>query len=142
MKISAKILHSEEKSVRNFFINLRKIPENSTIYCSIIRSLCVKLNNYLIKCTFLRVNNLKEVEELRINNSKSKTIKNLTGDGLSTGGTPLGEELSETLCTVGLVIPGGEPLACQGLDTVGAGEALAMPRLVAVSNTTLGDHLK
>ena len=54
----------------------------------------------------------------------------------------LGEELPEAVGAVGLVFPGGEPLPGQGLLAVGAGEALAVPGVVAVGHAALGDHLE
>jgi len=33
-------------------------------------------------------------------------------DGFGAAGAPLAEQLPEAVCAVGLVIPGGEPLAC------------------------------
>ena len=68
-------------------------------------------------------------------------MDNLTCDRLGAGGTPLGEELSEALGAVGLVVPGCEPLTGQRLDAVGAGEALPVPGLVAVGHTALSDDL-
>jgi len=62
-------------------------------------------------------------------------------DGLAAGGAPLGEQLPEAVRAVGLVIPGGEPLPCQGLLAVGAGEALPVPGVVTVGHPSLGDHL-
>merc|ERR1712233_8638 len=53
----------------------------------------------------------------------------------------LREELAEAVRTVRLVIPGGESLSSQGLLAVGAGEAFPMPGVVAVSHTSLRDHL-
>ena len=40
-----------------------------------------------------------------------------------------------------MCIPGGEPLAGQGLGAVGAGEAFPVPGVVAVGHAALGDHL-
>ena len=53
----------------------------------------------------------------------------------------LAEELPEAVGTVRLVVPGGEPLAGQGLLTVSAGEALPVPGVVPVGHSALGDHL-
>ena len=41
-----------------------------------------------------------------------------------------------------LIIPGGEALAGEGLLAMGAGEALPVPWVVAISHAALGDHLK
>jgi len=57
------------------------------------------------------------------------------------GGAPLAEELPEAVSTVRLVVPGGEPLASQGLLTVSTGEALPVPGVVPVGHSALGDHL-
>ncbi len=65
-----------------------------------------------------------------------------TCDRLLAGRAPLGEELPEAVRAVGLVVPGGEPLPGQRLLAVGAGEALAVPRVVAVRHAALRDHLK
>merc|ERR1712233_268578 len=53
----------------------------------------------------------------------------------------LREELAEAIRTVRLVVPGGEPLSSEGFLAVGAGEAFPMPGVVAVSHTSLRDHL-
>ena len=39
-------------------------------------------------------------------------------------------------------LPGGEALTGQRLLAVGAGEALPVPRVIAVGHPTLGDHLQ
>lgn len=67
--------------------------------------------------------------------------RRLTGDRLGAGGTPLGEKFSEALGAVRLVVAGREPLTGQRLDAVCAGEALAMPRLVAVRHAALSNNL-
>jgi len=66
----------------------------------------------------------------------------LACNGLGTGSAPLGEQLAEAIRAVGLIIPGCEPLSGQGLGAVGAGEALPVPRVVAVGHSALGDHLE
>jgi len=60
---------------------------------------------------------------------------------LSTGSTTLGEQLSEAVSTVRLIIPGSEPLSRQGLLTVGAGEALSVPGIASVGHSALSNHL-
>jgi len=65
----------------------------------------------------------------------------LASDGFAAGGAPLREELAEAIRTVRLVIPGGEPLSGKGLLAVGAGEAFPVPGVVAVSHSSLRDHL-
>jgi len=65
----------------------------------------------------------------------------LACDRLVTGSAPLGEQLSKTVSTVRLVIPGGESLAGEGLLAVGAGEALPVPGVAPVGHSALGDHL-
>jgi len=62
-------------------------------------------------------------------------------DWLGASSTTLGEQLSEAVSAVGLVVPGGEPLSRQGLLTVGAGEALPVPGVAPVGNSSLGNHL-
>lgn len=64
-----------------------------------------------------------------------------TSDGFAAGGATLGEQLPETVSTVGFVIPRGEPLAGQGLLAVGAGETLPVPWVVPVGDSPLCDHL-
>jgi len=64
-----------------------------------------------------------------------------SSDGFAAGRATLREELAEAIRTVRLVIPGGEPLSGKGLLAVGAGEAFPMPGVVAVSDTSLRDHL-
>ena len=68
-------------------------------------------------------------------------VCDVTCDRFAAGCTSLAEELPEAVSTVRLVVPGGEPLAGQGLLTVGAGETLPVPGLVPVGHSTLGDHL-
>lgn len=62
-------------------------------------------------------------------------------DWLDTGGASLGEQLSEALGTVRLLVAAGEALPGQGHLTVGAGETLAVPRFVLVGHTAAGDDL-
>lgn len=64
-----------------------------------------------------------------------------SGDWLDTGGASLGEKFPEALGTVRLLVAAGEALPGQGHLTVGAGEALTMPRFVLVGHTTAGDDL-
>ena len=65
----------------------------------------------------------------------------VTCNWFTAGCAPLAEELPEAVSAVGLVIPGCEPLASQGLLTVGAGETLPVPGVVPVGHSALGDHL-
>lgn len=62
-------------------------------------------------------------------------------DGLGAGSAPLGEEFSEALRAVRLLVTGCEPLSGQGGVAVGAGEALAVPGLVLVGYATLRNDL-
>jgi len=62
-------------------------------------------------------------------------------DRLAAGGAPLGEQLPEAVSAVRLVITRGEPLSCQGLLAVRAGEALPVPGVVTVGHPSLGDYL-
>jgi len=62
-------------------------------------------------------------------------------DWLAAGGAPLGEQLPEAVGAVRFVITRGEPLSCQGLLAVRAGEALPVPGVVTVGHPSLGDHL-
>lgn len=63
------------------------------------------------------------------------------GNGLGTGSASLGEELSEALSTVRLLVSRRESLSSKGSAAIGTGEALAVPRVVAVSHATGGDYL-
>ena len=54
----------------------------------------------------------------------------------------LGEELGETVSAVWELLPGGEPLPCQRLGAVGAGEALPVVGGATVGHTPTGDHLQ
>ena len=65
----------------------------------------------------------------------------LTCNWFTAGCAPLAEELPKAVSAVRLVVPGGEPLAGQGLLTVSAGEALPVPGVVPVGHSALGDHL-
>jgi len=65
-----------------------------------------------------------------------------TSDGLPAGGAALGEEFSEALGAVWFFIAGREALSGERRVAVGAGEALAVPRLVLVSHATSCDDLK
>lgn len=64
-----------------------------------------------------------------------------SGNWLDTGGASLGEQLSEALGTVRLLVAAGEALAGQRHLAVGAREALAVPRFVLVGHTAAGDDL-
>lgn len=64
-----------------------------------------------------------------------------TGDRLGAGRAPLGEQFSEALGAVGLLVARGEPLSGQRRVAVRAGEALAVPRLVLVCHAALRDDL-
>jgi len=64
-----------------------------------------------------------------------------TSDGFAARGAPLGEEFAEALGTVRLLVARGEALPGQRSVAVGAGEALAVPRLVLVCHTSAGDDL-
>lgn len=63
------------------------------------------------------------------------------GDRLGARGAPLGEEFSEALGAVGLLVTRREPLSRQRRVAVGAREALAVPRLVLVGHAALRDDL-
>jgi len=60
-------------------------------------------------------------------------------DWLAARGAPFGKEFSEALGAVGFVLARCEPLTGQGLLAMSAREALAMPRIVAISDSALGD---
>jgi len=64
-----------------------------------------------------------------------------SSDRLTAGRAALAEQLTKAVGAVGLVVTRRESLPCQGLLAMGAGKALPMPRIVAVGNTPLGDHL-
>ena len=64
-----------------------------------------------------------------------------TCNWFAAGSASLAEQLPEAVGAVRLVVPGGEPLAGQGLLTVGAGETLPVPGVVPVGHSALGDHL-
>ena len=64
-----------------------------------------------------------------------------TCDWPRAGGAALGEQLSEAVGAVGLLIATGEPLAGQARVAVGAREALAVPRLLLVGHAAGGDDL-
>lgn len=57
------------------------------------------------------------------------------------GGASLGEQFSETIGAIGLVVARRESLASQGIVTVATGEAVSVPRLVLVRYPTAGDDL-
>lgn len=65
----------------------------------------------------------------------------LTGDGLHTGGTSLGKQLSKALGAIWFVVAAGEPLPGQRGLAVTAGEAVTVPRFVLVGHTAAGDNL-
>jgi len=69
------------------------------------------------------------------------TKATFTSDRLAAGGTALGKQFAKAVGAVRFVIARGEPLACQRLLTVCASEALSMPRIVTVGDTSLGDNL-
>lgn len=98
----------------------------------------------LLKCTieFMLLLLHFQITHNFFSTSVNITLNILTGDRLGAGGAALGEELPEAVGAVGLVLPGGEPLPGQGLLAVCAGEALSVPRVVAVGHAALGDHLK
>lgn len=64
-----------------------------------------------------------------------------SSDRLATAGASLGEQLAEAVSAVGLLVAGGEPLPGQREAAVGAGEALAVPRLVLVGHPSARDYL-
>lgn len=65
-----------------------------------------------------------------------------TRDRFGAGGASLGEQFSETIGAIGLVVARRESLASQGIVTVATGEAVSVPRLVLVRYPTAGDDLK
>lgn len=65
-----------------------------------------------------------------------------TCDRFGAGGASLGEQFSETIGAIGLVVARRESLASQGIVTVATGEAVSVPRLVLVRYPTAGDDLK
>lgn len=64
-----------------------------------------------------------------------------SGDWLYASGASLGEQLSEALGTVRLLVAAGETLSGQRHLTVGTGEALAVPWFVLVGHATASDDL-
>ena len=66
----------------------------------------------------------------------------LTGNGFAAGSTTLGEEFAEAVGTIRFVVPRCEPLAGKRLLTMGASEALPVPRVITISDSTLSDDLK
>lgn len=67
---------------------------------------------------------------------------NDTCDRFGAGGASLGEQFSETIGAIGLVVARRESLASQGIVTVATGEAVSVPRLVLIRYPTAGDDLK
>lgn len=65
----------------------------------------------------------------------------LTGNWLGARCAALGKQLTETVGAVRLVVATGEPLSGQRRRTVGAGEALAMPRLAFIRDAARRDDL-
>lgn len=66
----------------------------------------------------------------------------LTSDGLDARRATLGEEFSEALCAVRLLVARREALPGQRRVTVGAREALTVPWLVLVGHASLRDDLE
>lgn len=64
-----------------------------------------------------------------------------TGDGALAAAALRCKEFSKTGHTVGIVIPRGELLPCQGCLTSSADQAFSMPGLITVSHSTLGQRL-
>lgn len=62
-----------------------------------------------------------------------------TGDGFGTAHTFLGIQVAKAIQAVGVVLSGGEALPCQLPLTANAGKALAVPRLILVSDPTSGN---
>lgn len=63
------------------------------------------------------------------------------GDRPAAGVAAFGEELTEAVGAVGLIVAAGEASACQTCLAVRASETLPMPWLVLVGHATAGDHL-
>lgn len=55
------------------------------------------------------------------------------------GSTSLGEEFTKALCAVWLVLSGSKPLTSQRFLAVRASEALSVPGVIAISDSTLSD---
>jgi hypothetical protein len=64
-----------------------------------------------------------------------------TSDRFAASRAALGEQFTKAVGAVRLVVARSKPLACQRLLAVGAGEALPMPGVVAVGDTSLRDDL-
>jgi len=62
-------------------------------------------------------------------------------NGFAAGSTTLGEEFAEAVGTIRFVIPRCEPLAGKRLLTMGASEALPVPRVITISDSALSDDL-
>ena len=63
-------------------------------------------------------------------------LASITCDRLCAGHALFREKYLDTLGAVRLVLPGCEAGACQGLLAVGAGEALAVPGLVMIGDSS------
>jgi hypothetical protein len=66
----------------------------------------------------------------------------LTSDGFGASGASFGEEFAEAVGAVGLLVARREPLSSERRVTIGACEALAMPRLVLICHASLCDDLE
>lgn len=64
------------------------------------------------------------------------------GDWLPAGEAPFRKEFAKTFGAVRFVVATGEASTRQARLAVGAGEALPVPGLVFVGNSTTGDYLK
>lgn len=81
-------------------------------------------------------------EPFRWKTNVRKGLRNDTCDRFGAGGASLGEQFSETIGAIGLVVARRESLASQGIVTVATGEAVSVPRLVLIRYPTAGDDLK
>jgi len=59
----------------------------------------------------------------------------------ATGSAPLREKFSKAISTVRFVVSGCEPLSSQRLLTMSTSEALPVPGIISVGDSTLGYHL-
>jgi len=64
-----------------------------------------------------------------------------SSDWLTAGCTPLRKQLTKAISTIGFVISGSKSLSSQGLLAVSTGEALPVPGVVSVCDSSLSDHL-
>lgn len=64
-----------------------------------------------------------------------------TSDGFAASCASFREQFTEAVSTIGFVVSRGESLSGKRLLAVCTSEALPMPGIIAISDSTLGDHL-